>query len=93
MSTGSKREHNFIGKLLYRQAAVVFAFIMAFLLIPLQSYATETTKKQLDDAKKAKEQSQNELNSTKENSVRFWKRLGFIENGTDEWDMPLYIKK
>ena len=33
-----------------------------------------------------------ELNSTKENSVRFWKSLGFQENGTDEYDMPLYIK-
>ena len=34
-----------------------------------------------------------ELNSTKEASVRFWKSLGFIEHGTDEWDMPLYTKR
>ena len=34
-----------------------------------------------------------ELNSTKENSVRFWKSLGFTENGKDEFDMPLYIKR
>jgi len=34
-----------------------------------------------------------ELNSTKPDSVRFWKSLGFTENGADEWDMPLYIKK
>lgn len=34
-----------------------------------------------------------EINSTKEDSVRFWKSLGFIENGKDEYDMPLYIKK
>lgn len=34
-----------------------------------------------------------ELNSTKPDSVRFWKSLGFTENGVDEWDMPLYIKK
>lgn len=34
-----------------------------------------------------------ELNSIKEASVRFWKSLGFIEHGADEWDIPLYIKK
>ena len=33
-----------------------------------------------------------ELNSTKEDSVRFWKSLGFTENGVDEYDMPLFIK-
>ncbi|MBR6039353.1 MAG: GNAT family N-acetyltransferase [Clostridia bacterium] len=33
-----------------------------------------------------------ELNSEKEASVRFWKSLGFTENGTDEYDMPLFIK-
>jgi len=34
-----------------------------------------------------------ELNSTKENSIRFWKSLGFVENGKDEYDVPLFIKK
>ena len=34
-----------------------------------------------------------ELNSEKEASVRFWKSLGFIENGRDEYDMPLFIKR
>ena len=34
-----------------------------------------------------------ELNSTKENSVRFWKSLGFTENGADEYGMPLFILK
>ncbi len=34
-----------------------------------------------------------EINSTKEDSVRFWKSLGFTENGKDEYDIPLYIKK
>lgn len=34
-----------------------------------------------------------ELNSTKENAVRFWKSLGFIENGVDEYEMPLMIRK
>lgn len=33
-----------------------------------------------------------ELNSTKEESVRFWKSLGFTENGKDEWDMSLYVR-
>ncbi len=33
-----------------------------------------------------------ELNSSKENSIRFWKSIGFIENGKDEYDMPLLIK-
>ena len=34
-----------------------------------------------------------ELNSTKEDSVRFWKSIGFTENGKDEYDMPLFIKR
>lgn len=34
-----------------------------------------------------------ELNSRKENSIRFWKSLGFIENGKDAHDIPLLIKK
>lgn len=32
------------------------------------------------------------LNSEKEASVRFWKSLGFKENGTDEYDMPVFIR-
>ena len=34
-----------------------------------------------------------ELNSTKEDSIRFWKSLGFVENGTDEWDMLLLVRR
>ena len=34
-----------------------------------------------------------EINSTKENAVRFWRTLGFVENGVDEYDMPLMIRK
>lgn len=34
-----------------------------------------------------------EINSTKDDSIRFWKSLGFVENGKDEYDMPLFIKK
>ena len=33
-----------------------------------------------------------ELNSTKEDAVRFWKSMGFVENGVDEYDMPLLIR-
>lgn len=34
-----------------------------------------------------------EINSEKEDSVRFWKSLGFVENGTDEYDMPLFVRR
>lgn len=34
-----------------------------------------------------------ELNSEKPDSVRFWKSLGFVENGADEYGMPLFVKK
>ena len=34
-----------------------------------------------------------ELNSEKAASVRFWKSLGFVENGVDEYGMPLFIRK
>ena len=34
-----------------------------------------------------------ELNSETENSIRFWKSLGFVENGKDEYDMLLLIKR
>lgn len=33
------------------------------------------------------------LNSKKERSIHFWKSLGFVENGYDEYNMPLYIKR
>lgn len=33
-----------------------------------------------------------ELNSSKENSVRFWKSIGFIEAGKDEYGMLLFRK-
>lgn len=32
-----------------------------------------------------------ELNSGREDRTRFWKRLGFLENGADEWGEPLMI--
>ena len=30
------------------------------------------------------------LNSMKENSIIFWEKLGFVENGVDEWGMKLF---
>lgn len=33
-----------------------------------------------------------EINCEKENSIKFWKSLGFIENGHDEWNVKLFIK-
>lgn len=34
-----------------------------------------------------------EINSEKPDSVRFWKSLGFTENGVDEYGMPLLIRR
>lgn len=34
-----------------------------------------------------------QLNSEKEASVRFWKSLGFVDDGRDEYDMPLFVKR
>lgn len=34
-----------------------------------------------------------EINSLKEDSIRFWKSLGFVENGIDEYGEKLFIKK
>ena len=31
------------------------------------------------------------INSEKEDSVRFWKSIGFVENGVDEYGDPLWI--
>jgi len=29
----------------------------------------------------------------KEDSIRFWKSIGFVENGKDEYDMLLLVKR
>ena len=34
-----------------------------------------------------------EINSTKEDSQRFWKSLGFVEDGVDDEGMPLFVKR
>lgn len=33
------------------------------------------------------------LNSGKENSVRFWRSIGFVDNGIDEYGEKLFIKR
>ena len=47
----------------------------------------------LEDYTKADGAAYYELNSEKEDSIRFWKSLGFVENGKDEYDMPIFIKR
>lgn len=32
-----------------------------------------------------------QLNATKQESVRFWRAFGFVEDGVDEWGLPLYV--
>lgn len=34
-----------------------------------------------------------QINSTKENSIRFWKSIGFTPNGKNEYDIPLFYKE
>ena len=34
-----------------------------------------------------------EINCQRENSARFWRSLGFVNNGMDEYDMPLMIRR
>lgn len=34
-----------------------------------------------------------ELNSEKEDAIHFWKDIGFIETGVDEWGMRLFVRK
>ena len=34
-----------------------------------------------------------ELNCDRDHAIRFWKSLGFIENGVDEFDVKLFVRK
>ncbi len=34
-----------------------------------------------------------ECNSQKEDSIRFWKSLGFYEKGKDEYGMTVFMKR
>ena len=47
----------------------------------------------LEQYTKADGASYYEINSEKPESVRFWKSLGFVENGVDEYSMPLFIRR
>ena len=47
----------------------------------------------LEQYTKADGASYYEINSEQPESVRFWKSLGFVENGVDEYGMPLFIRR
>ena len=34
-----------------------------------------------------------ELHCTRENAHRFWRSLGFVDNGLDEYDMALMVRR
>ncbi|SFU95326.1 Cell Wall Hydrolase [Butyrivibrio sp. INlla21] len=52
---------------LFRAVALLLAVILLSLSMGTYSYATDSTKKKLEEAKEKKAKSQNELNSTKDN--------------------------
>ena len=60
---------NFIAEVLLKMAALFCAVIMLFVSMPITSYATDSTKQQLENAKKAKEQTQGQLDDTKDDIV------------------------
>ena len=47
----------------------------------------------LDSYTKADGAQYYEINSEKADAIRFWKSLGFTENGKDEYDMPLFVRR
>lgn len=53
------------GRFLYKFIVIMAAFALVVLL-PVHSFATETTKKKLDDAKKAKQESESRLDDAKD---------------------------
>ena len=57
---------NYILGALLKAAALLCAAVMLFVSMPVVANATESTKQQLEDAKKAKEQTQGELDDTKD---------------------------
>ena len=70
-------------------------FILDFWVFP--AFRGNGTGHRCFEALEAKAKSEGavytELNSEKESSRRFWKSLGFVENGLDEYGMPLLIRK
>jgi spore germination cell wall hydrolase CwlJ-like protein len=61
-----KGKNNFIKVTLIRAIGLLCAMVTAFATMSFTSYATETTRKQLEDAKKAKQESQSQLEGTKD---------------------------
>ena len=47
----------------------------------------------LENHTKADGASYYEINCEKENAHRFWESLGFRDNGVDEYDMPLMVRR
>lgn len=47
----------------------------------------------LENHTKADGASYYEINCEKENARRFWESLGFRDNGADEYDMPLMVRR
>ena len=65
-------------------AAIVLAFMMSVI-----SYATESTKKQLQDAKDRKAQTQNELDNTKENIAEMNEEKSSLQGQLDTLNTQL----
>ena len=63
---GSGKQNNYIQFLVKRTAIGILTAVISFGGICNTAYATESTRKQLEEAKKAKEQSQSELSDTKD---------------------------
>ena len=89
MNKQVREGHNYITDFWCRLAAVTLSFIMAFLLIPVGSYATESTRKKLDDAKKAKEESQNALDNTKEDIAEMHEEKSSLQGQLDTLNSQL----
>ena len=92
-----KEDENRIGAAQYNtyQSEDGKCFVMDFWVFP--EYRGNGTGHRcfeaLEKYTKANGASYYEINSDKEDSIRFWKSIGFIENGTDEYDMQLFIKR
>jgi spore germination cell wall hydrolase CwlJ-like protein len=61
-----REKDNFIKLTLLRTLGLLCALVTAFSAMSFTSYATDTTRKQLEDAKKAKQESQSQLEGTKD---------------------------
>ncbi|MBO4457004.1 MAG: cell wall hydrolase [Butyrivibrio sp.] len=75
--------------MLFSLTASLMAVIVLALSMSIFSYATETTKKQLQDAKEKKSRSQNELNSTKENIAEMNEEKSSLQGQLDTLNTQL----